>query len=69
MPEGPGVIDHVAFSATNLADTTATLKARGIGYTLRRQPATNEWQLFCHDPNGARLELDFPASEQPPASA
>ncbi len=69
VPEGPCVIDHVAFTTANLADTTATLKAHGIGYTLRRQPASGEWQLFCHDPNGARLELDFPASERPPASA
>jgi catechol 2,3-dioxygenase-like lactoylglutathione lyase family enzyme len=68
-PEVPGVIDHVAFNAANLAETIATLKARGVGYTLRRQPSSGEWQLFCHDPNGARLELDFPAAERPPTSA
>lgn len=69
VPDGAGVIDHVAFTAANLTDTIGTLKARGIGYTLRRQPSTGEWQLFCHDPNGARLELDFPASERAPESA
>lgn len=69
VPDGPSIIDHVALTATDLADTIATLKARHIGYTLRRQPGSGQWQLFCHDPSGARLELDFPASEPPPASA
>jgi catechol 2,3-dioxygenase-like lactoylglutathione lyase family enzyme len=67
VPE-PGVIDHVAFTAANLRKTIATLESRGVGYTLRRQPSTGEWQLFCHDPNGARVELDFPASELAPDS-
>ena len=30
---------------------------------LRRQVGTGTWQLFCFDPNGARVELDFDAAE------
>ena len=65
-PDGQGVIDHVAFSAANLRETVAILKSQSVGYTLRRQPGTGEWQLFCYDPSGARVELDFAASEAAP---
>jgi extradiol dioxygenase family protein len=41
----------------------ARLEAAGIAYDLRRQAETNAWQLFVFDPNGARVELDFDASE------
>lgn len=65
----PGVIDHMAFSATDLAGTAARLKQRGIDYDLRRlaNSADGQWQLFCFDPNNARVELDFDASEAAPA--
>jgi catechol 2,3-dioxygenase-like lactoylglutathione lyase family enzyme len=58
-----GVLDHMAFSATDLAGLTARLDAAGISYDLGRQPESNVWQLFLSDPNGARVELDFAASE------
>ena len=68
MPESaPGVIDHMAFSATNLQSTIDTLKQHGISYTLNRMKELGIWQLFCHDPDGAKVELDFPADEPPPA--
>jgi len=65
-PDGHGVIDHIAFSAANLRETVAILKSQSVGYTLRRQPGTGEWQLFCYDPSGARVELDFSSSEPAP---
>ena len=58
-----GVIDHIAFSATDLADTLALLASRNIAHTCRRQVETGVWQVFFDDPNGARVELDFAASE------
>lgn len=68
MPENrAGVLDHMAFSATGLPATAARLKARGIKYDLRKQPGAGMWQLFCFDPNGAKVELDFAAEEQAPA--
>src|SRR5437588_706892 len=67
VPANPrGVIDHMAFSAHDLRAITARLLARGIEYDLRRLPSTGAWQLFCLDPNGARVELDFEASEPAP---
>jgi catechol 2,3-dioxygenase-like lactoylglutathione lyase family enzyme len=62
-----GVLDHMAFSASGLAETVTMLKQRGIQYRLGRQVETGTWQLFLHDPNGAKVELDFPAAEPEPA--
>ncbi len=63
-----GVLDHMAFSATGLRDTVALLKGKGIDYLLRRvaDSADGGWQLFFHDPNGAKVEFDFDAKEPAP---
>ncbi len=67
VPANPrGVIDHMAFSARDLRTVAARLTERGIEYDLRRLPSTGAWQLFCLDPNGARVELDFEANEAAP---
>ena len=58
-----GVIDHMAFSATNLPDTLARLAARNVVHTCRRLPEAGTWQVFFFDPNGARVELDFTPDE------
>jgi catechol 2,3-dioxygenase-like lactoylglutathione lyase family enzyme len=58
-----GVIDHMAFSATGLAAVKARFDAAGLPYDLRQQAGSGTWQLFSHDPNGARVELDFDAGE------
>ena len=34
-----------------------------LKYDLRRQAGAGTWQLFCFDPNCAKVELDFDASE------
>ena len=57
------VIDHMAFSATGLAATIAALDAKGIKYQCRQQTGSGVWQVFLHDPNGARVELDFAPGE------
>lgn len=70
IPSGSGVIDHMAFSGTDLAGLVARLKARSIDYRLQRvpdgAPTAGVWQLFFFDPNGARVEVDLPASESEP---
>jgi len=60
-----GVIDHMAFTATGLGATLAKLQARGIAHDCRQLPGIGTWQVFFHDPNGARVELDFDAGESP----
>jgi catechol 2,3-dioxygenase-like lactoylglutathione lyase family enzyme len=68
VPQPPaGVIDHMAFTATNLKAMKERFDAAGIPYDLRQQVGAGGsfgvWQLFSHDPNGAKVELDFDPSE------
>ena len=58
-----GVIDHMAFTAQGLRAVKARFDSSGTKYDLRQQPGVGTWQLFCFDPNGAKVELDFEASE------
>ena len=68
LPQVPaGVIDHMAFTGRDLMATVAILRKRGIPFDLRRLVGNGAWQLFCHDPDGARVEIDFDASEPAPA--
>jgi catechol 2,3-dioxygenase-like lactoylglutathione lyase family enzyme len=70
IPKGPSVLDHVAFSGTDLSGFLARLTACSVPYDLRRLPeggpTPGDWQLFFFDPNGARIEIDLPASEPDP---
>jgi catechol 2,3-dioxygenase-like lactoylglutathione lyase family enzyme len=59
----PGVIDHIAFSARGLATVLARLNAHNVEHVCRQQVGSGTWQVFFFDPNGARVELDFAASE------
>ena len=61
-----GVIDHMAFSATDLRGTVERLKRHGVAHDVRQQVGTRIWQVFCHDPMGAKVELDFDPSEPGP---
>ena len=58
-----GVIDHMAFSASDLQAVKARFDAAGVKYDLRRQTGSGIWQLFSYDPNGAKVELDFDPAE------
>jgi catechol 2,3-dioxygenase-like lactoylglutathione lyase family enzyme len=64
--ERAGVIDHIAFTSVDLKGTIGRLEASHIKYRLSKQVGTNLWQVFCHDPMGARVELDFDGSEPAP---
>ena len=67
LPADPrGVLDHMAFSATDLKGTVKALKAAGISHELRKQADSGTWQLFCFDPDQARVELDFEPTEAAP---
>ena len=67
IPQIAGVLDHIAFSGTNLPSYLKKLEARGLRYELRRLPeeghAGGTWQLFFPDPSGARVEIDFSPTE------
>ena len=73
LPPAAGVLDHMAFWGTDLPSYLEKLKARGLIYDLRRLlpggTGAGMWQLFFHDPSGARVEIDFAASETAPDGA
>lgn len=60
---GSGVIDHIAFRATGLAETMEQLDGKGIEYTRRQVDDQGLFQLFLLDPNGVKVELNFEAAE------
>ena len=61
--QGTGAIDHIAFRATGLAQMISHLKQQGIPFTQRRANGQALFQLFFHDPNGIKIELNFDAAE------
>ena len=60
---GTGVIDHIAFRATGLAETLAHLRALGIDFKERQVDDQGLYQLFMFDPNGIKIELNFAHAE------
>jgi catechol 2,3-dioxygenase-like lactoylglutathione lyase family enzyme len=63
----PGVIDHMAFTGHDLPATLAVLEQAKVEHVCRQQVGSGVWQVFFHDPNGAKVELDFAADERPSA--
>ena len=61
--QGTGAIDHIAFRATGLRETMVHLRKEGIEFRQRRANGQALFQLFFHDPNGIKIELNFDAAE------
>jgi catechol 2,3-dioxygenase-like lactoylglutathione lyase family enzyme len=60
---GSGAVDHIAFHATGLRDMMARLRERGEDFKERQVDDAGLYQLFLFDPNGVKIELNFPATE------
>jgi catechol 2,3-dioxygenase-like lactoylglutathione lyase family enzyme len=60
---GTGAIDHIAFRAKGLRDMMVHLRKEGIDFRQRRANGQALYQLFFHDPNGIKIELNFDAAE------
>ena len=61
--QGTGAIDHIAFRATGLRDMLHHLRAERVAFSQRRANGQALFQLFFHDPNGIKIELNFDAAE------
>ncbi len=59
-------IDHIAFSATDLAGVCARLAQLGIEHRVKPYPQMGFTQVVLHDPVGLKIELNF---SEPIASA
>jgi catechol 2,3-dioxygenase-like lactoylglutathione lyase family enzyme len=54
-----GVVDHIAFLASEPKAFTERLKKLGVEYRPRYFPEFKLFQLFLRDPNGLMIELNF----------
>ena len=61
---GPtGLLDHIAFSCTGLAEMKARLAANKVEHEERVIPRDRQTQLFLFDPDGVAVELNYPPEE------
>lgn len=60
---GTGALDHIAFRAAGLRDMLEHLRALGVAFKQRRVNDQGLYQLFMYDPNGVKIELNFPGAE------
>ena len=61
--QGTGAIDHIAFRATGLREMMEHLKRENVEFRQRRANGQALFQLFFHDPNGIKIELNYAAEE------
>ncbi len=57
---GSAAVDHIAFAAADIDAVRAHLQALGLDFDERKSPRLGQHQLFLRDPNGIRIELNFP---------
>ena len=60
---GTGALDHIAFRATGLRTMMEHLGTQGVPFSQRRASGQALFQLFFHDPNGIKIELNYAAEE------
>jgi catechol 2,3-dioxygenase-like lactoylglutathione lyase family enzyme len=60
---GTGAIDHIAFRATGLREMLAHLRSHGVPFAQRRANGQALFQVFFHDPNGIKIELNYAGAE------
>ncbi len=61
--EGTATVDHMAFTATGLADMRARMTRHNVAFRERTVPSLGIHQVFFEDPSGVTLELNYPAAE------
>ena len=60
---GSGVVDHVAFRCTGLAEMLEHLRRKSVSVQKRQVDDQALYQLFLLDPNGVKVELNFDTEE------
>jgi catechol 2,3-dioxygenase-like lactoylglutathione lyase family enzyme len=60
---GTGTVDHMAFTASGLADMRTRLARHGVAYRERTVPDLGLHQVFFEDPSQVTIELNYPAEE------
>ncbi len=58
---GSGMIDHVAFTATDIDSVRTRIQTAGLEFRERKVPSLDLTQIFVNDPSGVVIELNFAA--------
>ena len=56
---GSGAVDHVAFHGIDFEATRSRLSSLGVAFREAVIPPDGTRQLFVHDPDGIKIELNF----------
>jgi catechol 2,3-dioxygenase-like lactoylglutathione lyase family enzyme len=56
---GSGRVDHVAFHGVDLDGTRGALTTAGIPFREVVVPRNDTVQIFIHDPDGVKIEINF----------
>ena len=57
--EKQGCFDHFALQASGFTEAIEKLEAAGTRYKVSHVPDAGISKIFCHDPAGIRVELNF----------
>ena len=60
VKSGSGAIDHVAFNCEDIDSMKEMFDNKSIEYTHRKVPGFPLEQLLVDDPDGVKVELNFP---------
>lgn len=55
---GTGPFDHIAFNAIDCEEVMTRLTAYGATFAVNDVPTAGLTQLFLHDPNGIKVEIN-----------
>jgi len=55
---GTGPVDHIAFNGSNAESIKSALLAHGVKFAVNDIPSIGLTQLFLHDPNGVKVEIN-----------
>ena len=55
---GTGPVDHIAFNGTDFESIKSSLIAQGVKFAVNEVPSVMLRQLFMHDPNGVKIEVN-----------
>jgi catechol 2,3-dioxygenase-like lactoylglutathione lyase family enzyme len=56
--KGTGPVDHIAFNAQDYDEVVAKLETYGVQAARNDVPGGTLRQLFLHDPNGVKIEIN-----------
>jgi catechol 2,3-dioxygenase-like lactoylglutathione lyase family enzyme len=62
---GTGPLDHIAFNAVDYEAVISRLVGRGLKFAENHVPSAHLTQVFLHDPNGVKIEINVRSERDP----